>query len=113
MEEDAQTSSSSGSGDVAPTQISSSSSSTTKTSGREGGDGGKEAIKKRKAEEERPEEPERDDGKWMRTDGNKRKGCRRERESRLRKTEILEGIGQDGKQERGRQNARGRGGGGS
>ena len=96
MEEDAQTSSSSCSGDVAPTQISSSSSSTIKTSGREGGDGGKEAIRKRKAEEERPEEPERDDGKWMRTDGNKRKAVEESEESRLRKTEILEGIGQDG-----------------
>ena len=113
MEEDAQTSSSSCSGDVAPTQISSSSSSTIKTSGREGGDGGKEAIRKRKAEEERPEEPERDDGKWMRTDGNKRKAVEESEESRLRKTEILEGIGQDGKQERCRQHARGRGGGGS
>ena len=68
MEEDAPSSSSSGRGDVAPTQISSSSSSSTmKTSGREGGDGGKEAIRKRKAEEEHPEDPERDDGKWMRT----------------------------------------------
>ena len=72
MEEDAPTSSSSGSGDVTPTQ-SSSSSSAVKTNGREGGDGCKEANKKRKAEEEHPEDPERDDGKWMRTDGNKRK----------------------------------------
>ena len=62
MEEDAPTSSSSGSGDVAPRQSSSGSSSAMKTSGREGGDGCKKAIKKRKAEEEHPEDPERDDG---------------------------------------------------
>ena len=58
---------------VAPTQSLSSSCSTTRMSVREGGDGCKEATKKRKAEEEHPEDPERDDGKWMRTDGNKRK----------------------------------------
>ena len=38
-----------------------------KTDGREGGDGCKDAIKKRKAEEEHPEDPERDDGKCLRT----------------------------------------------
>ena len=37
------------------------------------GDGCKEATKKMKAEEEHAEDPERDDVKWMRTDGNKRK----------------------------------------
>ena len=73
MEEDTPTSSFSGSGDVAPTQSSSSSSSATKMSGHEGGDGCKETTQKSKAEEEHPEDPERDDGKWMRTDGNKRK----------------------------------------
>ena len=72
-----------------PTQ-SSSSSSAVKTNGREGGDGCKEALKKRKA-------AERDDGKWMRTDGNERKAAEESEESRLRKTEILEGVGQDGK----------------
>ena len=114
MEEEAPTSSSSGSGDVAPAQSSSSSSSAMKTSGIEGGDGCKEAIKKRKAEEEHPEDPERDDGKWMRTDGNKRKAAEESEESRLRKTvRYLKGVGQDGKQEGVRQNARGRGGGGS
>ena len=86
MEQDAPTSSSSGSGDVVPTQSSSSSSSAVKTNGREGGDGCKDAIKKRKAEEEHPEDPERDDGKWMRTDGNKRKAGEEREESRLRKT---------------------------
>ena len=68
-----------------------------------------EAFKKRKAEEEHPEDPERDDGKWMRTDGNKRKAAEESEESRLRKTEILEGVGQDGKQEGVRQKAGGRG----
>ena len=58
---------------VAPTQSLSSSCSTTRMSVRERGYGCKEATKKRKAEEEHPEDPERDDGKWMRTDGNKRK----------------------------------------
>ena len=84
-----------------------------KTSGREGGDGCKEAIKKRKAEEEHPEDPERDDGKWMRTDGNRMKAGEESEESRLRKTEVFEGIGQDGKHEGVSQNAGGRGGGGS
>ena len=41
-------------------------------SDQEGGDSGKEATKKRKAEEEHSEDPERDDGKWMRAEGNKR-----------------------------------------
>ena len=86
MEEDAPASSLSGSGDLAPTQSSSSSSSTTRMSGREGGDGCKEATKKRKAEEEHQEDPERDDGIWMRTDGNKRKAGEESEESRLRKT---------------------------
>ena len=71
---------------VAPTQSLSSSCSTTRMSVREGGDGCKEATKKRKAEEEHPEDPERDDGKWMRTDGNKRKVGEEREESRLRKT---------------------------
>ena len=70
---------------MTPTQ-SSSSSSAVKTNGREGGDGCKEALKKRKAEEDHPEDPERDDGKWMRTDGNKRKAGEESEESRLRKT---------------------------
>ena len=82
MDEDAPTSSSSGSGDVTPTQ----SSSTTKMSGHEGGDGCKEITKKRKAEGEHPEDPVRDDGKWMRTDGNKRKAGEESEKSRLRKT---------------------------
>ena len=86
MEEDAPTSSSSGSGDVAPTQSSSSGCRTMKTCGHERGDGGKEAIRKRKAEEEHPEELERDDGKWMRADGNKRKAGEESKERRLRKT---------------------------
>ena len=38
------------------------------------------------AEEEHPEDPEHDDGKWMRTDGNKRKAAEESEESRLRKT---------------------------
>ena len=42
--------------------------STTRMSDQEGGDSGKEATKKRKAEEEHSEDPERDDGKWMRTE---------------------------------------------
>ena len=37
-------------------------------------------------EEEHTEDPERDDGKWMRTDGNKRKAGEESEESRLRKT---------------------------
>ena len=71
---------------VAPTQSLSSSCSTTRMSVREGGDGCKEATKKRKAEEKHPEDPERDDGKWMRTDGNKRKVGEEREESKLRKT---------------------------
>ena len=71
---------------VALATCSSSSSSAMKTSGREGGEGCKEAIKKRKAEEEHQEDPERDDGKWMRTDGNKRKAGEESEESMLRKT---------------------------
>ena len=86
MEEDAPTSSSSDSGDVTSMQSSNSSGSTMETSGREVGDGCKEAIKKRKAEEEHREDPERDDGKWMRTDGNKRKAGEESEESRLRNT---------------------------
>ena len=35
---------------------------------------------------EHPGDPERDDGKWMRTDGNKRKAGAESEESRLRKT---------------------------
>ena len=84
MEEDAPNSSSSGSGDVVQTQ--SSSSSAVNTDGRERGDGCKEAMKKRKAKEEHPEDPERDDGKCMRTDGYKRKAGEDSEESRLRKT---------------------------
>ena len=72
MEEDAPASSSSGNGNVAPVQSSSSSGSTTRMSDQEGKDSGKEATKKRKAEEEHSEDPERGDGKWMRTEGNKR-----------------------------------------
>ena len=33
-----------------------------------------------------PEDPERDDGKWMRTDGNKRKAGEESEKGRLRKT---------------------------
>ena len=40
-------------------------------------------ARKRKAD---PGDPERDDGKWMRTDGNKRKAGAESEESRLRKT---------------------------
>ena len=113
MEQDAPTSSSSGGGDVVPTP-SLSSSSAVKTNGREREDGCKEAIKKRKAEEEHPEDPERDDGKWMRTDGNKRKAGEESEESRLRKTvRYFEGIEQDGKQEGVKQNAGDCGSGGS
>ena len=86
MEEDAPTSSSSGTGDVAPTQNSSSGGSTTKMSGHEGGDWCKETTKKRKAEEEHPEDPVRDDEKWTRTDGNERKAGEESEESRMRKT---------------------------
>ena len=55
-------------------------------SGHEGTERCKETTKKRKAEEEHPEDPERDDGKWMWTDGNKRKAGEESEESRLRKT---------------------------
>ena len=37
-------------------------------SGHDGGDGCKETTKKRKPEEEHSEDPECDDGKWMRTE---------------------------------------------
>ena len=39
---------------------------------------------KRKADGERPEDPEREDGKWMRTEGNTRKTVEDEDESMLR-----------------------------
>ena len=68
MEEDAPASSSSGNG---------------RMSGHEGGD----RCKETRAEEEHSEDPERGDGKWMRTEGNKRKAGEGEtEESRLRKT---------------------------
>ena len=41
---------------------------------------------KRKADGEHPEDPEREDGKWMRTEGNKRKTIQEEGVSKLRKT---------------------------
>ena len=43
---------------------------------------------KRKAGGERREDPEREDGKWMRTEGNKRKTVEEEDESMLRKTVL-------------------------
>ena len=116
MKEDAPTSRSSGSGDVTPTQSSSSSGSTSKMSGHEGGDGCQEATKKRTAEEEHPEDPGRDDGKWMRTDGNKRKAGEESEESRLRKTvRYLKELDKMENKKRGgvRQSTGGRGGGGS
>ena len=81
-----------------------------KTSCREGGDGCKEANEKRKAEEEHPEDPERDDGKWMRTDGNRRKAGEERGEQTEKDCEVFEGIGQDGKHAGVSQNAGGRGG---
>ena len=103
MEEDAPASSSSGGGNVAQAQ-SSSSSGTTKMSGHEGGDGCKETATKRKAEEEHSEDPERSDGKWLRTEGNKRKaGGRNRGEQTEENGEILEGIGQGREQEEARQ----------
>ena len=93
MEEDVPASSSSGKGDVAPTQSSSSSGSAARMSGREGGDGCKEDTKKRKAEEEHSEDPERGDGKWMRTEGNMRKAGEEETEEQTEENgEILEGT---------------------
>ena len=66
-----------------------------------------------KAEEDHSEDPERDDGKWMRADGNKRKAGEESEESRLRKTvRYLKEFLQDGTQEGIRQNTGGRGGGG-
>ena len=56
------------------------------TSGKDGGARGEEVTKKRRAAEEHPEDPERDDGKLMRTAGNKRKAGEKSEESRLRKT---------------------------
>ena len=72
MEEDARASSSNDGGNMAQAQSSSSSASTTKMSGHGRGDGCKETSEKRKAEEEHSEDPERGDGKWMRTEGNRR-----------------------------------------
>ena len=40
----------------------------------------------RKADGEHPEDPEREDGKWKRTEGNKRKTVEEEGESMLRNT---------------------------
>ena len=40
--------------------------------------------KKRKADGEHPDDPEREDGKWMRTEGNTRKTVEEEDESMLR-----------------------------
>ena len=42
--------------------------------------------KRRKADEVHPEDPERSDGKWMRSEGPKKKAEDEEEESRLRKT---------------------------
>ena len=42
--------------------------------------------KKRRADGAHPEDPEREDGKWMRTEGNKRKTVEEEQESMLRNT---------------------------
>ena len=85
-----------------------------KTSGREGGEGCKEAIKKRKADEEHPEDPERDDGKWIRTDGKKRKAGEESEESRLRKTvRYLKELDKMGNKKVSGKNAGGRGSGGS
>ena len=69
---------------------------------------------KRKGEEEHKEDPERDDGKWMRTDGNKRKAGEESEESRLRKTvRYLKDLDKmENKRESGK-NTGGRGGGGS
>ena len=50
---------------------------------------------KKQANSEHPEDPEREDGKWMRKEGNKRKTVEEEEESMLRKTgEVPEGVGE-------------------
>ena len=48
--------------------------------------GSSRVDKKRKADGEHPEDPEREDGNWMRTEGNKRKTVEEEEESMLRNT---------------------------
>ena len=83
---DAPTSSSSGSGDVAPTQSSSSSSSTSKMSVTREEKDARKPPRRGRQRRSTQKDPERDDGKWMRTDGNKRKAGEESEESRLRKT---------------------------
>ena len=43
-------------------------------------------VDNKKADGKHPENPQREDGKWMRTEGNKRKTVEEEKESVLRKT---------------------------
>ena len=50
------------------------------------GNGSSRVDNKRKADCAYPEDPVRDDGKWMRTEGNKRKIVEEEEESMSRKT---------------------------
>ena len=76
------TSSSTSSSNVAPASSSSGSSDAART-----GSSGEQWIRhKRKADGEHLEDAEREDGQWMRTEGNKRKTVEEQEESMLRKT---------------------------
>ena len=66
-------------------------------SGQERGDRVKEATNKRNAEEEHSEDPERDDGKWMRIERNKQGWRRRGGEQTEENSEVLGGAGRDRK----------------
>ena len=56
------------------------------------GNGSSRVDNKRKADGEHPEDPEREDWKWMK--GNKRKIVEEVEESMLRNPEVLEGVGE-------------------
>ena len=64
------------------------------TGSSEEGTGSSRVDNHRKADGEHPDDPAREDGKWMGTEGNKRKTIEEEKESMLRKNrEVLENVG--------------------
>ena len=71
---------------AAPASRSSSSGDAARTGSSGEGSGSSRVDNKRKADGEHPEDPEREDGRCMRTEGNKRKTVDEEEESMLRNT---------------------------
>ena len=52
--------------------------------------------KKRRADGAHPEDPEREDGKWMRMEGNKRKTVEEEKREQVEENkEVLADVGQN------------------